>query len=72
MLALFTAISAKRLSILSVFPIFYFMRMVELFIFLKAFVEVIILKKFKTQIVGWQTEGRRYSLDSNALKDVAK
>jgi hypothetical protein len=48
------------------------MRMVELFIFLKAFVEVIVLRRFKEQIVGWQTEGRRYSLDSNALKDAAK
>jgi len=71
-LALFTAISAKRYSILSVFPLFYLMRMVELFIFLKAFVEVIVLRRFKEQIVGWQTEGRRYSLDSNALKDAAK
>jgi len=71
-LAVFTAIAAKRYSILSVFPLFYIMRMVELTIFIKAFIEVIVLHKFKEQMVGWQTEGRRYSLDSNALKDAAK
>ncbi len=72
MLAVFTAISAKRFSIMSVFPLFYFMRMIELTIFIKAFIEVIVLRKFRTQIVGWQTEGRRYSLDTKALRDTAR
>lgn len=71
-LALFSAAAAKRLSILSALPYFYFLRWLELFIFLKAFVEVVILKKFRSEIKGWQTEGRRYALDAVALKDTAQ
>jgi cellulose synthase/poly-beta-1,6-N-acetylglucosamine synthase-like glycosyltransferase len=71
-LALFSATVAKRLSILSALPYFYFLRWLELGIFLKAFVEVVILKKFRDEIKGWQTEGRRYALDADALQDTAK
>ena len=70
-LAVYTAIASKRYSILSVFALFYPLRMVEMAIFVKAFVEVIVFRKFKSQIIGWSTEGRRYSLNANALKDVA-
>jgi hypothetical protein len=71
-LALFSAAAAKRVTILSALPYFYFLRWVELIIFLKAFVEVVILKKFRSEIRGWQTEGRRYALDAAALKDTAQ
>jgi len=70
-LALFSATAAKRLSILSALPYFYFLRWLELGIFLKAFVEVVIMKRFREEIKGWQTEGRRYALDAAALKDTA-
>lgn len=70
-LALFSAAVAKRLSILSALPYVYFFRWLELGIFLKAFVEVVILKRFREEIKGWQTEGRRYALDSAALKETA-
>jgi cellulose synthase/poly-beta-1,6-N-acetylglucosamine synthase-like glycosyltransferase len=71
-LAIFSAVAAKRFSILSALPYFYFLRWLELSIFLKSFVEVAILKKFTTQVKGWQTEGRRYALDAAALKDTAQ
>ena len=70
-LALFSAAAAKRLSILSALPYFYFLRWLELGIFLKAFIEVVVLKRFRQEIRGWQTEGRRYALDTAALKDTA-
>jgi len=70
--AMFSAVASKRLSILSVLPSFYVMRMVELSIFIKAFFEVIILGRFKTNADGWKTEGRRYALDANALQDTAQ
>lgn len=70
-LAIFSSAAAKRISILSALPYFYFLRWLELGIFLKAFVEVVILKRFRGEIRGWQTEGRRYALDIAALKDTA-
>jgi cellulose synthase/poly-beta-1,6-N-acetylglucosamine synthase-like glycosyltransferase len=71
-IAMFAAIAAKRLTILTVVPTFYFMAMLELSIFVKSFVEVIILRRFNTQVVGWQTEGRRYQINQYALKDTAQ
>jgi poly-beta-1,6-N-acetyl-D-glucosamine synthase len=70
-LALFSATAAKRMSILAALPYFYFLRWLELGIFLKAFVEVVILKQFREEMKGWQTEGRRYALDATALKETA-
>lgn len=70
-IAISTCAVTKRLSIISILPYFYFLRWLELAIFLKAFVEVVILRRFRSKIVGWETAGRRYALDSNALKDVA-
>ncbi|MDB5165062.1 MAG: hypothetical protein JWL89_688 [Candidatus Saccharibacteria bacterium] len=70
-IAIFTAAAAKRPISLSVVPVFYLMRMLELGIFTMAFFEVIVLRRFQQQTIGWQTENRRYSLDSNALQDAA-
>lgn len=70
-LALFSATVAKRITILSALPYFYFLRWLELGIFLKAFIEVVMLKRFREEIKGWQTEGRRYALNASALKDTA-
>lgn len=69
-LTILSAIAAKRLSILYALPYYYPMRILELAIFLQAFVEVIVLKKFRKQMRGWETSGRRYQLNENALKDV--
>ncbi len=71
-IAMFSGILAKRWAIVGSLPYFYFLRWVELSIFLKSFVEVVILKKFKTEVKGWATEGRRYKLNYQALQDVAK
>jgi hypothetical protein len=72
LLAILSALAIKRITVLAGLPYFYFLRWLEFFIFAYAFIEIAILKKFKTHVVGWQTEGRRYALDSVALKDVAK
>lgn len=71
-LAVFSAIMARRLSILYSLPYFYFLRGVELFVFVKAFIEVVVLKRFRIQAAGWETLGRRYSLSASALKDTAQ
>jgi poly-beta-1,6-N-acetyl-D-glucosamine synthase len=70
--ALVAAIVARRPSIMSVFATFYLLRMVELVIFVRSFVEVIILRKFRSTHRGWQTDGRRYALDSKALQDTTR
>ncbi|HUD05323.1 MAG TPA: glycosyltransferase family 2 protein [Candidatus Saccharimonadales bacterium] len=70
-LAFFSALAIRRLSTLASLPYFYFLRWLELSIFIMAFVEVVILRKFKATAKGWQTEGRRYALSALALKDTA-
>jgi cellulose synthase/poly-beta-1,6-N-acetylglucosamine synthase-like glycosyltransferase len=72
LLAIFSSVAARRISILSALPYFYILRWLELSIFVKAFFEVVILRKIKSGVKGWQTEGRRYALDASALKDAAQ
>lgn len=54
------AIAAKRRDILAAFPLFYLLRLAQMGIFLKAFVEVMILRRFRVNQVGWETSSRRY------------
>jgi cellulose synthase/poly-beta-1,6-N-acetylglucosamine synthase-like glycosyltransferase len=61
----------KRWNLLGALPYFYFMRWLEVGIFITAFVEIYILQKFHSEIRGWDVKGRRYKLDANALKDAA-
>ncbi|MGH7490235.1 MAG: hypothetical protein ACREMY_32205, partial [bacterium] len=50
----------RRADIVEAFPLFYVLRFANLAIFLKAFVDVIILKKYQTtDRPGWETKDRR-------------
>lgn len=69
-LALFSATVTKRLSIMLNLPGFYFLRWVEIGVIAVAYFEVMCLHKFKSRINGWETKGRRYALDTKALKDT--
>ncbi len=60
----------KRWDLIASLPIFYFLRWIEIGIFVIAFVEIYILRKFRTELKGWATEGRRYKLSAQALKDI--
>ena len=71
-LALFSAVISKRWSILQSLPYFYILRWIELGIFIRAYVEVVIMHQYRSDVVGWSVKGRRYALDTNALKDAAK
>ncbi len=64
-----TAIT-RRWNLIGALPYFYFLRFLEIGIHLMAFVEVMILGRFKTKSLGWDTEGRRYKLSNAALIDV--
>ena len=71
-LSLFAAVAAKRAAIIGCLPYFYFLRWIEIGITVKAFFEVVALRRFRSTEKGWETKGRRYALDATALKDTAQ
>jgi cellulose synthase/poly-beta-1,6-N-acetylglucosamine synthase-like glycosyltransferase len=71
-IALFSSVAAKRWMLIGALPYFYFLRWIETGIYVKAFFEVIVMKRFQEEIIGWSTAGRRYQLSKQALVDVAK
>lgn len=71
-IALLASIAAKRWNLIGALPYFHFLRSVELTIHLIAFVEVMILKRFQDEVIGWSTAGRRYKLSKQAMMDIVK
>lgn len=71
-IALFSSIAAKRWMLIGALPYFYFLRWVEIGIYIIAFIEVIILRRFQDDSIGWSTADRRYELSQQALLDAAK
>lgn len=71
-LALFSAILAKRWSIILSLPYFYILRLLEQAIFFQAFFEVVVLRKYRAKSTGWEVAGRRYKISSKALLDTAR
>jgi cellulose synthase/poly-beta-1,6-N-acetylglucosamine synthase-like glycosyltransferase len=71
-IALFSSVVTKRWYLLGAMPYFYFLRWLEVGIFFRAFFEVIVLKRFQTEVRGWETTGRRYSLSKDAMRDLAQ
>ena len=70
-IAFISAIVIRRWSLIGVLPYFYFLRIAEITMYFTAFVEIIILKRSTSAIKGWATEGRRYKIDTAALRDTA-
>lgn len=71
-IAILASFAAKRWNLLGALPYFYVLRWVEISVFLAAFVEVMLLGRFKEQVKGWATEGRRYKLSGQAVSDISK
>ncbi len=71
-IALASSVMAKRWTLIGALPYFYFLRWIEIGIYMIAFVEVIVLQRFQDGVIGWSTAGRRYKLTQDALLDVAK
>lgn len=71
-IAMFASVAAKRWNLIGALPYFYFLRWLEVAMYLIAFVEIMILRRFRTEIIGWATEGRRYKLTEQALLDAAR
>jgi cellulose synthase/poly-beta-1,6-N-acetylglucosamine synthase-like glycosyltransferase len=70
--AFFSAGVTRRWNLLGALPYFYILRWIEIYIFFASFFEVMILGRFKHAPAGWDTEGRRYSLNAIALQDTAR
>lgn len=70
--ALYATFASKRWSLLTGLPMFYVLRWTEVTIFLWALIEIYFLRRYRTKVVGWKVEGRRYQLNAAALKDVAQ
>jgi cellulose synthase/poly-beta-1,6-N-acetylglucosamine synthase-like glycosyltransferase len=64
-LTLLVAVRTKRWDVLSAFPFIYIYRWVTMYVFLRAFIEVALLKKFKTTEGTWSTAGRRYKSEAS-------
>lgn len=60
LITLITAIKAQRGDILSAFPQIYLLRWISLAVFVRAFMEIIVLRKFRVTEGVWGTTGRRY------------
>jgi cellulose synthase/poly-beta-1,6-N-acetylglucosamine synthase-like glycosyltransferase len=71
-IALLSSLAIRRWSLIGALPYFYFLRWLEIGVFLVAFFEIMILRKFRTETRGWGTEGRRYKLSAHALSDVKR
>lgn len=70
-LTFLAAARAKRWDVISAFPQVYALRWVSLAIFLRAFVEVIILRKFRHTTGTWENSPtRRYVLESESPATV--
>jgi cellulose synthase/poly-beta-1,6-N-acetylglucosamine synthase-like glycosyltransferase len=70
-IAMASSVVIRRWNLLGALPYFYFLRWLEVGIYVLAFFEVIVLKRFQTEVRGWVTEGRRYELSADALQDIA-
>ncbi len=71
LIAVGTAAVVKRPSILLGLPGFYLLSMTELALYFWAYLEVVAFRRFRKKVVGWDTEGRRYALNAQALQDTA-
>ncbi len=54
------SLRSRRWDILSAFPQIYVLRWITLAVFLRAFVEIALLRRFKVTEAMWSTKGRRY------------
>ncbi|MEI7818798.1 MAG: glycosyltransferase [bacterium] len=56
------AIKHRQIGIIGAFPLIYFFRLVNLFVYVRSFIEIILLRRFRNHEIGWSTAGRRYKI----------
>ncbi len=71
LIALWASLAIRRWNLLGALPYFYFLRWVEIGIYLWSGFEILALHRFREDVKGWATEGRRYTVNAHALQDIA-
>jgi len=66
-LTLWSAKLNHRSDMLGAFPLFYILRFVNMFAFFKAWYEIVVQHKFRSDSPGWSTAGRRYRIMTEAV-----
>lgn len=61
------SVQTRRFDIMSAFPQIYTLRWISAFVFLRAYIEVVVLRKFKITNGVWGTSGRRYKSEVDLL-----
>jgi cellulose synthase/poly-beta-1,6-N-acetylglucosamine synthase-like glycosyltransferase len=61
-MTLMACITHRRLDIIGAFPLFYLLRITNMVLYVKAFFEVIVLRRFRGASIGWSTANRRYKV----------
>lgn len=61
-LVLYASYRSRRGDIISAFPFIYLLRWISMLVFLKCFVEVALLKRYRMSDGRWSTLGRRYKV----------
>jgi len=69
-ITLMSSLAIKRWYLLGAMPYFYILRTSELLMYMQAFIEIFILRRFAVAATGWATEGRRYKVNQAALQDI--
>jgi hypothetical protein len=59
---LWAAMVNNRPDIIGAFPLYYVLRFVNLYAFMKAWFEIVVQRKFRNVAPGWSTDGRRYRI----------
>jgi cellulose synthase/poly-beta-1,6-N-acetylglucosamine synthase-like glycosyltransferase len=62
LLVAYSAYRSRRSDIISAFPFIYLLRWVSIIVFLKCFVEVVLLRRHRLSQGKWSTAGRRYKI----------
>jgi len=62
LLTIWSATLNRRAQVINAFPLFYFLRFVNLFVFFKSWYEIVVQHKFSSVAPGWTTAGRRYRI----------
>jgi biofilm PGA synthesis N-glycosyltransferase PgaC len=62
-----SAVLNRRPDVIAGFPLFYFLRFVNLYAFCRAWFEIVVQRKFSSDAPGWSTAGRRYRITTEAV-----
>jgi cellulose synthase/poly-beta-1,6-N-acetylglucosamine synthase-like glycosyltransferase len=66
-LTIWAAAKNDRSDVIAAFPLFYVLRFVSMYIFIRSWYEIVVQRKFRTAQPGWSTAGRRYRIVTDVV-----